>query len=405
MICLPKINYEMKVARAAVGITLPFVLGVVAVTISLPTLYNHLNVLYLACSACLLATIFTAFWSRISLLKVAKNRSILGLGSGWIFLGLCMLLAGATIALIAAIPTIHRSGEEAGFFQRIAQHFKDYIDSIPFEGEMTAGVVKAFLIGDRSGIPWEVRAAFRSAGASHLLALSGLHLSVIYMIVSWTLRIFGNSPIARQIRSGVILLFSAFFTLLTGAGPSIVRAFLFIGVRESSLLLHRRSSAINIFCVALILQLALDPSEITSVGFQLSYLAMLGIVLFFQPLDGLWGRFEMGLRRYMNRYSEVIYDYKEHPLGWAMHKIWSLCAVTLCCQIFTAPAVLLYFGTFPRYFLLTNLLCLPLSNLVIFLAVAVVALSAIGICPTILLSATDWAVDALIYVLRVISTL
>jgi len=130
--------------------------------------------------------------------------------------------------------------------------------------------------------------------------------------------------------------------MMTGAAPSLVRAFLFILLNESARLLPgRQRRPLNIFCTALIIQLACKPEVIRSLGFQLSYLAMLGIQLLYPRLDAWYPSPGPGRR---------------DPL----RRIWSAMALSCSCQLFTAPLVWLRFGTFPRYFLLTNLGGLPL---------------------------------------------
>lgn len=88
-----------------------------------------------------------------------------------------------------------------------------------------------------------------------------------------------------------------------------------------------------------------------------------------------------------------------------MGRIWNIAALSISCQAFTAPVVWYHFGTFPQYFMLTNLLAIPLTTITMVTSVAAVALSAIGICPDFLLTANEAAVTALRFTLETISTL
>ena len=251
------------------------------------------------------------------------------------------------------------------------------IKGIPFEHSGTNDLLRALLTGQRDGLDRETVAAFRAAGASHILALSGLHLGIIYLLISKLLLILGNGRIMGVVRSILIFAACAFYSLVTGASPSIVRALLFIGINE--FMRHfpgRRKSPLAVWCCALMVQLLVSPSVITSVGFQLSYLAMLGIFVIYPPLYA-WYPAE-GRRK--------------GPVRW----IWASMALSISCQIFTAPLVWKVFGTFPKYFLLTNLLALPLTSMLMFSAVACLALSALGICPGWLV----WAVDTFAYALQ-----
>lgn len=171
-------------------------------------------------------------------------------------------------------------------FTGTAVSLRRLISSIPFPHDSTGPLVTALLTGDRSGLTTEQTAAFRASGAAHILALSGLHLGIIYLIISKSLSILGNTPFLRRFRSIAVILLAGFYTLATGAGPSIVRAFLFILIREvCSLFPDRSITPVRTLLAALTIQLALNPGVITSLGFQLSYLAMTGISVLYPRLS------------------------------------------------------------------------------------------------------------------------
>jgi competence protein ComEC len=228
------------------------------------------------------------------------------------------------------------------------------IDAAGFPHGSTTALLQALLTGRRDGLDAATVSAFRAAGASHILALSGLHLGMLYGILHLLLRWMGRSRPAVLVRSLLQVGFAAGYVVMTGASPSLVRAFLFILLNELARLLPgRRRNPLNLYCTALTLQLAFSPGVVTSLGFQLSYLAMLGIVLVFPRMDSWYPR---GLR----------FD----PL----RRIWTAIALTLSCQLFTAPLVWLRFRSFPKYFLLTNLGAMPLTEAFIFCSLPVLAL-------------------------------
>lgn len=263
--------------------------------------------------------------------------------------------------------------------------FADFIDSISFPHIQTGALLKAFLTGRRDGLDVAVTGSFRASGASHLLALSGLHLGIVYGILAKLLALLGHSRSATVFRSLTAIAAASAFTILTGASPSTVRAFLFILMNEISRLQPgRRRSHISIYCTALTIQLAAYPLAINSLGFQLSYLAMLGIYLIFPKMNA-W--YPAGSRLDPLRY------------------IWSSMAMSLSCQVFTAPLVWLRFRSFPLFFLLTNLLALPLTSAMMLCGLATLALSAVGCCPEIMKNLTDTIGQALLYCLDVISSL
>jgi len=264
------------------------------------------------------------------------------------------------------------------------------IDSIPYANAETGPLVKALLTGDRTDLPRPVLQAFRKSGASHILALSGLHMGFLYLAAGRLLAPLGRSMGARGLRRGVLLLSAGLFTLATGASPSVVRAFLFIVLRETALALHRKIHLERILCGALMLQLAISPRSILAPGFQLSYLAMTGIVFLFPKLEGIYPEETDGRGG----------KWPDLP-----RKIWSAAALAISCQATTAPLAWILFGTFPRYFLITNLIAMPLTTLFMGVALLSVGLGVLGIQPVFLTLLCDKIAGTLIRALEVIASL
>lgn len=345
----------------------------------------------------------------------------------------------------AATSTLTSLGAVAGkpLFAGLAADFRSMISSIPFPHEGTAPLVNALLTGDRSSLDSSVMNSFRDSGASHILALSGLHLGIIYGILLKVTSIFGKHPTVKAVMSLIIISLCGIYTLATGASPSLVRAFLFILVNETARLTHRSNNPLRVYCAALFIQTAINPQVISSTGFQLSYLAMAGIFLLYPALkkwypqkeaagdmliendagltesDGLEGGMidkdagrtesdvlEGGMidkgccraRRCWTSWMKTI-------VSAAPRKIWDAAALTISCQVFTGPLAWWKFGTFPKYFLLTNLLSLPLTSAVMLLSVSTSVLFAIGICPDFLISLTDSSASLLLFIMKVISSM
>ena len=294
------------------------------------------------------------------------------------------ILLGAFCAFTDAFP----GADTAIFLERWTSAWGDrlrgFIDRIPFSSGGTAPLLKALLTGDRSDLPRETVRIFRESGGAHLLALSGLHIGILYLLLSRLLWPLGNSPFARCFRYGITVLSAGLFTLMTGASPSIVRAFLFIFLTETARLACRPRKPLQTLSTALLIQLSLTPSAITSVGFQLSYLAMAGIFLLFPILDGWYPK---GLR----------FD--------PVRKIWEAAALSISCQVFTGPLAWFRFHTFPKYFLLTNLFALPLTTLLMGTAVTTLILQGFGCCPGFLIQATDALCTVLVWILEIISSM
>lgn len=297
------------------------------------------------------------------------------------FLAVFLLLGLFCSLSAAALPPLGILPWEA-WAEKAVSALRKGIDGIPFRDAETAPLVKALLSGDRSGLSRETVAAFRGSGASHILALSGLHMGIIYLMADRLTRLAGRSPAVRTLRFLLITAAAGFFTLMTGAGPSIVRAFLFILIREIRTLSGRSGNSLRVLCLALLVQLVLDPAVIGTLGFQLSYLAMAGIFLLYPVLER-W--------------------YPPSAPWDPFRKIWKMAALSISCQLFTGPLAWLRFHTFPRHFLLTNLLALPLTTITMTAATATVILSFLGICPDWVTALTDLCCRLLVQSLKIIA--
>lgn len=355
----------MDVAGDIVGISIPFTAGILAAS-AVPDGSGPQAIAAMACTAGIIAS--ASVFCRKGRQDAAAYVLFLFTGA---FCRLCAQTAGGF--------SLH-SAYAAGVMDR----FLEVIKESGFEQETTA-LLGALLTGRRELMGSDTVAMFRNSGASHILALSGLHLGLIYAIIRRPLALLGNSRTARMAASITAVAAAGFYTLMAGAGPSIVRAFLFILLNE--ILKHspgRLRDPLHILCTALMIQLVLDPMVIDSMGFQLSYLAMLGIFVIF-PVMRDW-----------------------YPQGRhfdPFRKIWTSLALSTSCQLTTAPLIWLRYGTFPTYFLLTNLIALPLVELLITSGLACIGLEAAGVCPEMLKSPVDGLARTLLFCLETISSL
>jgi competence protein ComEC len=366
----------MTIEREIAGFAFPFAAGVTAVVIPGASPCIISPTYHIIASVTILVSSTLLLYSR----QYRWRENI-----QWGLIILCALGCGALIGLSGTEMQVSEINSLSSLRMTAAkscERLQDLIGSIPFTDEDTAGILRALLTGDRSGIRPEMTQAFRDSGASHILALSGLHLGIIYGLVRKLLSFTGNSITARRSASVLTILICGFYTLATGAGAPITRAFIFILIYEAARMTGRFSSLKTVLAASLIVHLAFDPTAVSEIGFQLSYAAIFGIAYIFPWLRKMWRNDWPGLK-------------------W----IWESLVLSISCQITTGPLACYYFGTFPQYFLLTNLISVPLAGLIIPASLLTVALTALGCCPSIVMEITEWLVGALTDSLSIIASM
>lgn len=296
---------------------------------------------------------------------------------------LLILLFFSLGCLSSQIHYLHPRLPEENFFSLCRETLQVKIDSLPLSEQDHKALVCALLSGEKSSLSWKIKQDFRKSGASHLLALSGLHLGIISSLMDKALSILGKGQKGYTLRQLLLITSCGFYTLVCGASPSLLRAFLFILYKSLGRLLpERKAPAINALLLSCLIQLNLDPSAVRSLSFQLSYLASLSLL-------SLYPRLKQWL-----------------PAGKGLSgKIWDSISLSISCQLFTAPVVYLHFRALPKYFLLTNLLALPICELLIILSVGLLTTSSLGFSPRLLCIAVDTCAKVLLNLLEKISAI
>lgn len=213
-------------------------------------------------------------------------------------------------------------------------------------------VVSALLFGYTEYLNEDLMQEYSGSGAMHLLSVSGLHVGIIYMALKFMLSFLNGFKQSRFLKSFLTVLFIWFYAAITGFSPSVLRAgtmFTFLAIGQN---LGRNNNIYNTLAGSAFFLLAYDPYLITQIGFQLSYLAVIAIVALQPPLQNL-------------------VKTKFKILDW----LWALTTVSIAAQLVTGPIALYYFDQFPNYFLITNLVVVPLSTLIIYLSIATLGLS------------------------------
>lgn len=370
----------MRAEREIAGIVLPFAVGT--------AVFIYAGGVSVSASPAALFSITTIL---IGFLLYIRHHHISRTAT-WAILFLCMGTCGALAASTDLLLSVSRQ-KEASWIASAALDFCERmqvsIDRIPFKSETTSQILKALLTGDKSEIPSEVTDAFRASGASHILALSGLHLGIIYGIVRFATRCLGNSQKAKAARSVILVCTCGFYTLATGAGASIARAFIFILIGECARVSGRPAGLRKVMMVALLIHLAIEPSSIKEVGFQLSYAAIAGIAYIFPWLQGFWPG---------DRHEDA-------AITKCTRWIWESAAMSISCQVTTGPLAYIYFGTFPTQFILTNMIALPLTGIIIPMALATLITCSLGWDIGILINGTEFLVTLLCECLDLLSTM
>ncbi len=207
-------------------------------------------------------------------------------------------------------------------------------------GPTAASFLNAVILGDRSSLTPDLRENFARAGVVHILAVSGLHVGFVLLIISGLGLLL---RLNRHWRLGFTLAALGLYVLLTGAKPPVVRASLMGALYLCGGLLERKTDPLNLIGVAALLLLFLNPDFLFDAGFQLSFGAMLGILLLYPRLAALrLFREKTGASRYLT----------------------AALLVSLTAQIGTLPLTLFYFQRLPLLSLVTNLIAIPLAGLV-----------------------------------------
>lgn len=210
-------------------------------------------------------------------------------------------------------------------------------------------VASALFLGDKSLLDYRQSEIYSTAGAMHVLAVSGLHVGVVLLLLQFILK-----PIKRIRWVYLLLLLVGIwsFALLTGFSSSVIRAatmFSLVGIGQT---LYRNQNIYHTIAFSAFILLLIDPYLIFDVGFQLSYLAVLGIV-YLQPKIYNWFYFKSSV----------------------LDKIWKLTSVSIAAQVATFPVAAYYFHLFPTYFFITNLIVIPLTVAILYVGVIILIFS------------------------------
>ncbi|MDB5115290.1 MAG: hypothetical protein JWQ79_782, partial [Mucilaginibacter sp.] len=211
--------------------------------------------------------------------------------------------------------------------QRLVEKFKQNMHDTS-----AIAVASTLILGYKADLSNEVLQAYSKTGTIHVLSVSGAHVAIIYLILNLAFGFLGRYRFGKVFKAVLIISLIWYYSLLTGFSPAVCRAAVMISMVIIGKTYNRYINTLNILALSAFFLLLYDPLFITDVGFQLSYLAVAGLIIF-QPLVYKWIKFK-------------------HK--WA-NKLWQLCSVSIAAQVITFPLSAFYFHQFPVYFLISNL--------------------------------------------------
>ena len=269
---------------------------------------------------------------------------------------LCFVVLGALLMQRSQqeSPQPSRLDRSKTYFLEQRAKLLDRLSENGVDGSVYA-VVAAMALGDKSQLTRELKDTYAVSGASHILALSGLHLGILYTLLSLLF-----SRRRWQVLSQVVIIVCIWlFVFLVGMSASVVRSAVMFTVYALLSLGHRDKMSVNTLAFAAIVMLLLNPKSLFDAGFQMSFMAVLAILLFYPLFESVWSQ-------------PFLFDHR--IFKW----LWTMLAVSCAAQIGVAPLIAYYFGRFSNYFLLTNLVVVPAATLILYLSLLVLLIPSLA---------------------------
>ena len=289
------------------------------------------------------------------------------------FAGSAESLAATTESLAAGRAEGARKAQSAGHThsgmtpmqQRIALYLKSQMGD-----NSQSAILTAFVTGSKESIGKSTKETFRSSGAAHLLALSGLHVGILFMILNRITALFSLTLAARRMRVLVVVGCTAAFLAITGFIPSLARAIIMAAICSIAKVWGYRIARAETLVITAFLLICYNPQVVASIGFQLSFAAMAGIMLIMPTLSE-------SLKRVMEKWRGR--GMASRTICWCAERIAAPLLLTISCQITTLPLCLYYFQSFSNYYLITNLIAIPVVAITLYMLTAALAIDALAL--------------------------
>lgn len=238
-----------------------------------------------------------------------------------------------------------------------------------FHDQNVRGLAKALLVGYRGELDKELNAAYTNTGVVHVIAISGLHLGLIYGLLMLFFKPLQHHTILRIISCLITIILLWFFTLMCGATPSVVRSAIMFSFIILGNIIQSKSSTGNMLAASAFVMLAINPFLIYDIGFQLSYAAVASLLMYNKSVSGLF-----------------------EPENGFLQLGWSSISTSLSAQILTTPLVLFHFHQFPLIFILSNIIAIPLSSIALLLLILICIFASFPLIATSIASITGYCI-------------
>lgn len=212
--------------------------------------------------------------------------------------------------------------------------------------------ISAITLGYKAYLSDDLQEAFRASGTAHVLAVSGLHVGIIYMVIGFLFSFLGKQGVRYKIRQLLVVVSLWAYALIAGLSAPIFRATFMLTIYCVGQARNRAGFSYNTLAASAFFLLLINPFSLFDLSFQMSFMAVFAI-LFIQPK------------------MQRIYT----PNNRVSHYLWNLSTVSLSAQLGVFPLVMYHFGSFPTYFFIANLLVVPLLSLVIYASIPLIAVS------------------------------
>ncbi|WP_299361410.1 ComEC/Rec2 family competence protein [Winogradskyella sp.] len=258
-----------------------------------------------------------------------------------------------------------------GFADQLRATINEKLINVGFDHNVLS-IINALLLGQRQTIDKHLYNNYVNSGTIHILAVSGLHVGILLLILNFLLRPLLYFKHGNVLRPLVIVILLWLFAVIAGLSPSVTRAVTMFSIISIAMHLKRPTNIYNTLAISAFLILLIKPTYLFEVGFQMSYLAVLGIVSF-QPI--CYALFK--------------------PRYWILDQPWQIFTVTLAAQIGVAPISLFYFHQFPGLFFISNLVVIPFLGLIIGFGLLVIILAIFDLLPEFLVTTYSFIIESL----------